>query len=149
MFSLFNFEINLKGISFPFFFRKKITKDNANILFIDDEVFPVVENLQKANWNVKRIKDLKNPQDEEVKKANIIFVDYKGVGKTLSEAEEGIGIIRLLKDTYKNSKRVILYSGYGRFSLSPSLDIADGKISKESSTYEFISMIESELKKIK
>lgn len=149
MFNLFNFELNFKGFSLPFLFKKKINKQQASILFIDDEYFPVVDNLEKAGWSVKRIKDIKNPQDEDVKRANIIFVDYKGVGRTLSEGDEGIGVIKLLKDSYKNSKRVILYSGYGRFSLGAHLGIADNQMSKESNTYEFIKMIESELKKIK
>lgn len=149
MFNLFKFDFALNGFSFSNIFKKKVTKENANILFIDDEVFPVVENLQKAGWSVKRVKDIKNPQDEDVKRADIIFVDYKGVGKTLAGDEEGIGIIKLLKETYKTTKRVVLYSGYSRFSLGEHLNIADSQISKESNTYEFINMIEAELKKLK
>lgn len=148
-FNIFNFNFDFKDLSLFNFFRKKINKENARILFIDDEIFPIVENLEKAGWSVKRVKDIKNPQDDEVKRAHIIFVDYKGVGKTLAGTDEGIGIVKLLKDTYKKSKRIILYSGYGRFSLGPHLDVADGQISKESNTYEFIKMIESELKEIK
>jgi hypothetical protein len=152
MFKFINFEFNF---NFKFLnklfkiFKKKITKENANILFIDDEKFPVVENLEKAGWSVKRIKDLENPQDEEVKRAHVIFVDYKGVGKILSNTEEGIGVVKLLKNTYHNSKRVILYSVCNQFSLGPHLNIADGQMPKNSDTYEFIKMIESELKKIR
>lgn len=151
MVNLINFEFSIfsKDFNLSSLFKKKITKENASILFIDDELFPVIENLEKAKWSVKRIKDLKNPQDEDIKRAHIIFVDYKGVGKILSEGDEGLGVIRLLKETYKNKKRVILYSGYGKFSLGSHLKIADNQISKDSNTYEFISMIEEELKKLK
>ena len=93
--------------------------------------------------------DLKNIQDENVQRSQIIFVDYKGVGNTLSEKREGgLGIVKAIKQAYGNKKRVILYSEYSRFSLSAEMRIADNQLAKNSNTYEFISMIESELKKI-
>lgn len=126
-----------------------MTKNNAFILFVDNEHFPVVDNLIAAGWAVKRVRDIKNPQDDDVKRASIIFVDYKGVGRSLSEEDEGVGVIKILKELYKKSKRIILYSAYGRFTLGPHLNVADNQMSKESNTYEFIEMIESELRKIK
>ncbi len=149
-FNLFNFNLTVNEINLnPFnLFRKKLTKETAFILFIDDEHFPIIDNLSKSGWNTKRIKDVKDIKDIDIKRANIIFVDYKGVGKFLAPNEEGIGIIKHLKETYGKSKRVIFYSGYGRFSLGDHLKLADNQMSKESDTYEFIHMIESELKKL-
>ncbi|MEK7180888.1 MAG: hypothetical protein AAB738_00950 [Patescibacteria group bacterium] len=149
--NLFNFEFNFTGLNIRNIFRRKqkLGKNNAYILFIDDETFPVVENLVKAGWSARRIKDIKNIQDEEVSRAHVIFVDYKGVGRNISEQDQGIGVIKAIKAAYGDSKRVVLYSGYARFDLSMDMRKADNQLPKNSDTYEFISMIESELKKIK
>ncbi len=148
-FNLFNLEVHFKP-SFSLRFRKKrLDKVSANILFIDDSDCPVVENLTKAGWSVKKIDDIVNVQDEEIKRADIVFVDYKGVGIDLSEEEQGISVIKAIKKAYGDSKRVILYSAYGHFKLSMNMRVADNQMSKNSDTFEFISMIESELEKIK
>jgi len=150
-FNIFNLENGKFNLNFQNIFKKKtkIDKINANILFVDDEDFPVVAKLKEAGWSVTKIKDIKNIQDEDVQKAHVIFVDYKGVGKSLSETAQGIGIIKAIKNTYGDSKRVILYSGYGRFNLGLDLRAADNQLSKNSDVYEFITMIESEIKELK
>ncbi len=144
-------KLDLKSLvdSFLSIFKKKYDKHNVIILFIDDEDFAIVSNLKKAGWSVERIKDLKNIEDDIVKRSQIIFVDHKGVGKTLSEKEEGIGMIKALKKAYGDSKRVILYSGYSHFNLDHDIKAADNYLSKNSNTYEFIEMIKQEIKKIK
>jgi len=130
----------------------KNSKPNTNIatfLIINKFQGSGVENLQKAGWAVRKINDIINIQDENIKRADIIFVDYKGVGDKLSEKEQGISVIRAIKNAYRDKKRVILYSAYGRFKLSVDIRVADNQMSKNSETSEFISMIESELSKIK
>jgi hypothetical protein len=146
--NIFNIE-NIKLELTNFWGKKKLDKSNTNILFVDDENFPVVEKLQKAGWSVKKVKDIMNIQDDDVQRAHIIFVDYKGVGKYLSENDQGIGIIKAIKTSYGNSKRVILYSGHNRFNLGLDLRVADNILSKNSDVYEFITIIEAEIKKIK
>jgi hypothetical protein len=149
-FNVVNVDIDFKpNFWWPFRRKKKLDKISANILFIDDSECPVVENLQKAGWAVRKINDIINIQDENIKRADIIFVDYKGVGDKLSEKEQGISVIRAIKNAYRDKKRVILYSAYGRFKLSVDMRVADNQMSKNSETSEFISMIESELSKIK
>jgi len=128
---------------------KNLDKTNAKILFIDDEDFPVVDSLKKGGWDVNKIKDIKDIQSEIIKRAHIIFVDYKGVGKKLAKKEEGLGLIRAIKNHYGSSKRVILYSAYGSFNLSMDMRVADNQLDKNADAYQFITMIESELKKIK
>lgn len=130
------------------FLKKKITKTEVNILFVDDQEFPVVDNLTTSGWNAKRVEDITNIESDDIKRAHIIFVDYKGVGKILAESEEGIGLIRALMEKYKNSKRIILYSGHGNFSLGKHLQVAHNQMAKNSDSYEFITMIESELKRL-
>ena len=109
--NIFNFE-NLSFGFKNFFSRKKkhFDKSNVQILFVDDEVddFPVIQNLKEAGWSVEGIKDIQNIEDITVRRSQVIFVDYKGVGQTLSEREQGIGLIKLLKETYKDSKMLLL-----------------------------------------
>lgn len=130
-------------------FKKNYNKHNVHILFIDDEEFPIIENLKEAGWSVEKIDDLKNIEDDCVMRSQIIFVDYKRVGRFLSRKEEGIGIIKALKGKYKKSKRIILYSGHNRFTLGHDIKAADNYLPKNADSYEFIQMIESEMKKIR
>ena len=151
--NIINFEkprFNIKNL-----FKKKISSTNLDkstirILFIDDDVddFPVIQNLKDAGWSVEACRDIQNIEDDIVKRSHIIFVDYKGVGKNFSEREQGIGLIKILKDTYKNTKRIILYSGHNRFSLGDQIDVADTKLPKNADTREFIEIIKKEMKKI-
>ena len=149
--NIFNFE-NL-SFSFRDFFRKRnnFDKSNTRILFVDDDVddFPVIQNLKDAGWSVDGVNDIQNVEDDMVKRSQVIFVDYKGVGQTLSEREQGIGLIKLLKETYKDKKRVGLYSGHNRFSLGHNIDAADFKLPKNADTREFIELIQREIKKLK
>ena len=94
------------------FFRvqKRLDKQNPRILFIDDHKFPIVDNLKKADYQVEWIKDIKKIEDPRVLYAHIIFVDYKGVGKNLSD-KEGIGVCKQLKERYGDKKYVVLFSG--------------------------------------
>lgn len=151
MFTIFNLELYITGLNIKNWFSRKpkFTKETAHILFVDDDEFPVVTNLKNAGWSVGWVKDIQNLQDEELARSQIVFIDYKGVGLVLSEDEQGIGLIRAIKNTYGNKKRVILYSAYGRFKLDMGFREADNQMSKNSNTYEFISMIESEIKKLK
>ncbi|MFH1047057.1 MAG: hypothetical protein V1738_02040 [Patescibacteria group bacterium] len=139
------------GISFKSIFspqkRVKKGKLNSQVLFIDDEKFPIIDNLVRAGWNVVRIPDLHNPDDEQVIKADIIIVDYKGVGKTLAKNKQGLGIIKLLKEKYGDNKRVVLCSAYS-FKLDQEFDLADNHIAKSAEAHDFISLIEDELAKL-
>jgi hypothetical protein len=149
--NIINFEnpsFSFKGL---FSRRNRFDKTNTRILFIDDEVddFPVIQNLKDAGWSVEGRKDIQNIEDDVVKNSQIIFVDYKGVGQTLSEKEQGIGLIKLLKETYDKHKRVGLYSGHNRFTLGHDIDVADFKLPKNSDTGAFIATIQREIKKLK
>lgn len=90
--------------------KKKLTKNDLRILFIDDNDFPILDTLKKAGFACKRIKDIVNAEADEIKNSHIIFVDYKGVGKNLSPTEEGIGVAKLLRKTYGKTKYIVLYS---------------------------------------
>ncbi len=131
--------------------QNKYNKTNTHILFVDDQIgdFSVIENLKEAGWSIEGITDIRNVDDDVVKRSQIIFIDYKGVGRTLSQSEQGIGLIRLLKKTYGKNKRIILYSAHDRFSLGDKLDVADDQLSKNSDTREFIDKINENMALLK
>jgi hypothetical protein len=124
-------------------------KKRTQILFIDDEPFDyVINGIRQANWNVKQIMEVYNPDSEDLKNADIIFVDFKGVGKELTPTDEGIGLLKLLKNKYPK-KYFIFISGYaGLIPGEKFFDIADGWISKNSDPYVYIERIESAAKTI-
>ncbi len=116
-------------------------KEKAKTLFIDDKRLQVVKNLKQNGFDVRKVYDVKSVDDEDVKWANIIFIDNKGVGKVLVKEKEGLGLAHFLKETYKNKKRYIIYSG------EQDLRGLTGNIisiRKNASMEEFISIICSE-----
>lgn len=117
-----------------------------NILFIDDEIkdFEIVNTLRKNKYTIDTLEDVEDLYGEEIKKAKIIFVDFKGVGRKFGE-QQGIDLIKALKSTYKNKKTIILFSAHSRFSLSHDLNAGDDSIAKNASTQDFIDMIEKYL----
>jgi len=124
-------------------------KKRTHVLFIDDESFtPLLESIRRAGWNTSQINDVSNLDSEDIKKSDIIFVDYKGVGQVMTPSEEGIGLLRALKTKYP-LKHLIFYSGYAGVIPGDQVhDIADGWIQKNSDPYVYIARIESAARKI-
>ncbi len=114
----------------------------AKILFIDDKECQIVTNLRRNNFDVRKIDDVESPAtDNDVQWANVIFVDYKDVGRRLFGKKEGLGLISELKRIYENKKRYIIYSSVQDF---------DGLVEfpyirKNASYDEFISLISVEV----
>ncbi|EKE05882.1 MAG: hypothetical protein ACD_19C00168G0004 [uncultured bacterium] len=131
--------------------KDRFTKENVQILFVDDEVndFDVINNLKEAGWSVIGVEDIKNVDEDIVKRSQIIFVDFKGVGRSLSQKEQGIGLIKLIKNTYGKKKRLILYSGHASFSLDDNFKAADDWLSKNSDTREFIDKIKENMRELR
>lgn len=133
--------------------KKSYTKDTVNILFIDDLDMPVVESLKKANYKVKKVKDVKNIDDAEVKNAQIIFVDFDGVGKSISPQHQGVGLVKELKIKYKASKFVILYTAQRTMPTDTTMNTlfnnADARMRKDSDVTDFIEQIREALKKLR
>ncbi len=121
------------------------TQKKARILFIDDKHCEIVTNLRRNDFEVRKIDDVTSPAtDTDVQWANIIFVDYKDVGKKLFGKKEGLGLISELKRTYMNNKRYVIYSSVQDF---------DGLVEfpyirKNASYDEFVSLISTELAKL-
>jgi len=117
----------------------------AKILFIDDKECQIVTSLSRNNFDVKKINDVASPAtDTNVQWANIIFVDYKDVGKKLFGRKEGLGLIAELKRVYGNKKRYIIYSSVQDFG-----GLVDFEYIRKNASYdEFISLITTELAKL-
>ncbi|MEK7568671.1 MAG: hypothetical protein AAB497_00985 [Patescibacteria group bacterium] len=123
----------------------KDTQKASRILFVDDKECQIVTNLRRNNFDVRKIDDILSPAtDIDVQWANIIFVDYKDVGKKLCGKKEGLGLISELKRVYGDKKRYIIYSSVQDF---------DGLVEfpyirKNASYDEFISLITAEITKL-
>jgi hypothetical protein len=125
-------------------------KEYAKILFIDDlDWTDKIKNLQDAGWkNVSQITNPQNLDRIEIREANIIFVDYKGVGKNLKD--EGVDVIYALKKRYGDNKWIILYSAQPSVPISATSDKKpDASLAKNSSAYEFEQKILEGLGRIK
>lgn len=117
-------------------------KGKTNILFIDDEKFDNVEVLKQAGWiNTRRIKDIKRIDCDEVKVADVLFIDINGVGSSLFPKEQGLGVAAKIKERYKD-KYVVVYSAQPQ-QLHPSLGKVDAVLSKDADPYQFINILEN------
>lgn len=133
-------------------FKKRYTKDTVNILFVDDLDMPVVDSLKKAEYKVKKVKDIKNIEDAEVKNAQIIFVDFDGVGKTISPRHQGAGLVKELKTKYGSTKFIVLYTAQSTLptdtTMNSLFNIADSRMRKDSDVTDFMEQIREALKKL-
>lgn len=122
----------------------EIRRSRTNILFIDDKKFDVVDILKNSGWqNTIWIKDVKSLNQKEILNANIIFVDIQGVGMHMRFSEEGLGLAKAIKEKYKESKKVVIYSAEqtgNRF--HEALRIVDDSLDKDSDPYIFEDIVE-------
>ncbi|MGB8815661.1 MAG: hypothetical protein WCC74_00250 [Minisyncoccia bacterium] len=119
-------------------------KKSTNILFVDDEDSSArLKIIRDAGWNVNQINEVTNFNSEDIKRADIIFMDYIGVGKVLTPTEEGIGLLKNIKSRYPE-KFLIFYSGYAGFIPGHEFHkVADAWIDKHADTYVYIDQIEA------
>lgn len=124
-------------------------KDNIFILFIDDEKFGVVNILKNGGWkNTKLIKDIKDLDDADLRKADIVFVDINGVGIALQFKNQGIGLASAIKSKYPH-KKVVIYSGEpngDRFDRD--LRKVDDVIKKNAEPIEFMNIIDGFIREL-
>ena len=150
------FKVGFNFLKKPFvkFFKKEPLsideiKKRTQIVFIDDEPLEsLLVNIREAGWNVRQVNEINNFDSDELRNADIIFIDYKGVGLKLAPSEEGIGLVKAIKVKYPE-KQVVFFSGYAGFIPGHEVhDIADDWIQKNSDPYVYIERIEIIAKKI-
>lgn len=124
-------------------------KKQTRVLLIDNEPLQsLVHDINAAGWNAKQINEVENMDSEDLKNADIIFVDFKDVGQVLTPSEEGIGLLKLLKRKYPQ-KHFIFFSGFAGFIPGQEIhDIADGWIQKHADLHVYIERIEMAAKNI-
>lgn len=150
----FNFGSNFFDLLNPRnWFRKRYKKGDVNILFIDDLDMPVFESLKKSGYKVKKVRDIKNIDEAEVKNAQIIFVDFDGVGKYISPQHQGAGLAKELKMVYGASKYIVLYTAQRTMPAGTTMNSlfnhADARMRKDSDVTDFAEQIREGLKKLR
>ncbi len=140
-------------LNFKKWFKKSYTKDNVNILFIDDTEMPVVESLRKTGYKVKKVRDIKDIDDANVKNSQIIFTDFDGVGRIISPRHQGAGLVKELKVKYGRSKYVVLYTAQltmpADTTMNELFNVADARMRKDSDVTDFAGQIREGLDKLK
>jgi two-component SAPR family response regulator len=122
-------------------------KKHTKILFIDDEDFEYATVLMSAGWNISQIKEVEDLDADIVKRADIIFLDYLGVGNILTPQEKGLGLLDAIKKKFPD-KIVIFFSAHTGFGLDKKLKLADDWVAKSSDAIVYIQKIEEWSRKI-
>lgn len=87
---------------------------NLQILFIDDDeesTTDKIKNIQEYGWErVKLITDAKDIFSADIREAEIIFVDFHGIGN--DNPDQGLDVLSALKKQYGDTKWLILFTSY-------------------------------------
>lgn len=118
-------------------------KARIKILFVDDkDDFSIINMLKKNGYKVDYLPDVEDLDSSLVKYADIIFLDINGVGVAMKFKNQGMGLCGALRDHYKDSKRLILYSGETEGNIFDNdAKKADATLPKDSDLYQFTSYI--------
>jgi ActR/RegA family two-component response regulator len=112
-------------------------KENIKILFIDDlDIRDKTNNLMRAGWkNVTQITSADDLDQQTIKEADIIFIDYLGIAK--SSKDQGIALVSALRERYKDTKWLILFSAHNLpIKAYNNNKKADSYLEKNASMYE-------------
>lgn len=119
--------------------RKKV-----KILMIDDEVYDIVELLNKRGYSIFYKNDV--TYTIEVEPFDIVIVDIKGVGKNFGSPLQGLGYAKEVKKDYPH-KIVLCYSGSTADpSFSEQLFYIDGFIKKDADIDSWVAKLDGFIK---
>lgn len=121
-------------------------KTSVNILFIDNEVFNLTNELkEKEGWKrLRTVSDISSLSQVELVDAHIVCSDIQGVGVELGFPDEGLGLIAAIHEKYPE-KKIIMYSAeaQGRVdAFHPAENLVDGRLRKSANRYQFETEIE-------
>lgn len=120
-------------------------RQKVNILIIDDEEFIGESYLRKNGFNITHKTDIDTIKD--VATYSVVLCDIRGVGKQLGSTKEGAFIIKEIKANYPN-KQVVAYTGSGYdAAYNEYIKLADAVISKGTSIDDWISILDTQIKK--
>lgn len=113
-----------------------VLKQDTYVLFIDDlDLKKKIKNLSDAGWKrVSQIYYAPNIDSQKIRDANIIFVDYKGIGE-IGSKEQGLAVLSALRKRYGDKKYLILYTAHD-VPIEAFTSGAHNTLSKNSTIYE-------------
>lgn len=121
-------------------------KREVDILIIDDEDFPLLDDLEKHEFNIEYKQDITTLKD--VEPYPIVLCDIHGVGKFLGSDKEGAYLVSQIKEKYP-SKIVISYTADTTApSVQKYLHYADNVMSKGTSIEDWAELLTESVKKI-
>lgn len=121
-------------------------KREVDILIIDDEDFPLLDDLKKHEFNIEYKKDITTLKD--VEPYPIVLCDIHGVGKFLGSDKEGAYLVSQIKEKYP-SKIVISYTADTTApSVQKYLHCADNVMAKGTSIEDWAELLNDSVKKI-
>lgn len=121
-------------------------KREVDILIIDDEDFPLLDDLKKHEFTIEYKKDITSLKD--VEPYPIILCDIHGVGKFLGSDKEGAYLVSQIKEKYP-SKIVISYTADTTTpNVQKYLHFADNVMEKGTSIEDWAQLLTESVKKI-
>lgn len=121
-------------------------KREVDILVIDDEDFPLLDDLKKHEFNIEYKQDITTLKD--VAPYSIILCDIHGVGKFLGSDKEGAYLVSQIKEKYP-SKIVISYTADTTApDIQKYLHYADNVMAKGTSIEDWAELLTESVKKI-
>ncbi|NAW33321.1 hypothetical protein [Halomonas alimentaria] len=135
----------IKGGSRPVFneLTKAEIKDRTKILFIDDNKFKVIDILKNNGWrNTQCLDDIEDLDDIRVRESHILFIDIHGVGRGLGFSNEGLGLVKALKERYPE-KKVVVYSSESKGDrFEEGFEYADSRLKKNVDPIRFLALVD-------
>ena len=117
-------------------------KSLTRVLVVDDRKIPLVNAIASNGWHVTHLRDIEVIDAAEVVDSHILCIDVLGVGKKLRFPDEGLGLVRALKERFPY-KKVLLYSSQPSHNVfDPAIDLADARVSKTGEVYPFLQAIQ-------
>ena len=128
-----------------------LTKEQLQILFIDDETMPIVQTLRDAGYQVKKKQNVSSEDDVDIRNSHVVFIDYNGVGGKLSD-QQGAGVIKRIREKYRKTKYLVLYTAQPGFPTESVtlgfVDYADAKMRKGASKDEFVNQLDKAISQL-
>jgi len=114
----------------------------ARILVIDDQEFPYRTLFKKDGFNVDKWNDVTRLQDLEQGKYDVILLDLQGIGRRLSTNDQGLGVLRHLKESNPDQVIVAYSNADWGVRYQPFFDLADAVLPKSADYLDFKRVVE-------
>ena len=121
-------------------------KREVDILIIDDEDFPLLDDLKKHEFSIEYKKDITSLKD--VEPYSIVLCDIHGVGKFLGSDKEGAYLVSQIKEKYPNKIVVSYTADTTAPDVQKYLHFADNVMAKGTSIEDWAELLTESVKKI-